>query len=199
MKFMVPNFLGPTGAEIVFRGNTRTSEGRRSGIFAVHPDGSGLRPLTATDGFDGDYLFPQPSPDGHFITYTTWDEAAKANRMHILDLQAGTDRVVSDPARNRASGASRRTASGSSLTYGTNRTQVTVAAVDGSGPVAMGPDYANAENGTVGGVFSPDGKSVLINDPGSKETRLIDTATGGNGLLLDWSAGDVTGWQRLAP
>lgn len=200
MTFVFPNFLGPNGAEIVFRGTTRTSVGRRSGIFAVHPDGSGLRTLTPTDGFDGDYLFPQPSPDGHFVTYTTWDGEAKANRMHILDLRAGIDRVVSDPARSQGfatfSPDSQRILF---LSYGTDRTQVTVAGVDGSGPIAMGPNYPNVADASVGGVFSPDGRSVLVNDSGSKETRLIDTATGGSGELLSWSAGNISGWQRLAP
>jgi Tol biopolymer transport system component len=200
MKFLVPNFLGPTGTEIVFRGTTKTSVGRRSGLFAVHPDGSGLRTLTPTDGFDGDYLFPQPSPDGHFVTYTTWDGEAKLNRMHILDLRAGTDRVVSDPGLSQGFGTfspdSQRILF---LTYGTDRTQVTMAPLDGSRPIAMGPNYPNVENESVTGVFSPDGKSVLVNDSGSKETRLVDAATGGNGQLLDWSAGNVSGWQRLAP
>jgi Tol biopolymer transport system component len=200
MTFLIPNLLGPSGTEIVFRGNTRTSVGRRSGLFAVHLDGTALRPLTATDGFDSDYLFPQPSPDGRYVTYTTWDGEAKLNRIHALDLRTGTDRVVSDPARNQGfatfSPDSQRIIF---LTYGTDRTQVTVAAVDGSGPLAMGPSYPNMANASVGGVFSPDGKSVLVTDSGSKETRLIDSATGGSGELLPWSPGNVTGWQRLAP
>jgi Tol biopolymer transport system component len=85
------------------------------------------------------------------------------------------------------------------VAYGTDRTQVMVSAVDGSGQLPMGPNYANVANESVGGVFSPDGKSVLVNDSGSRETRLVDVATGGNGQLLDWSAGNVSGWQRLAP
>lgn len=200
MTFQVPNFLGPNGAEVVFRGNTRTSAGRRSGLFAVHPDGSGLRPLTPTDGFDGDYLFPQPSPDGHYITYTRWDDAAKANRVHVLDLQAGADRVVSNPGLSQGfasfSPDSQRVLF---LTYGENRTQITLAAVDGTGAIGMGPNYVTVGDESVGGVFSPDGKSVLVNASGPKETRLVDVTTGGNGQLLDWSAGNVSGWQRLAP
>jgi Tol biopolymer transport system component len=200
MTFAFPNFLGPIGTEIVFRGDTRASAGRRSGIFAVHPDGSGLRALTPTDGLAGDYLFPQPSPDGRFITYTTWDGGAELNRIHILDLQANTDRVVSNAGLNQGfatfSPDSQRILF---LTYSGDRTQVTVSAVDGSGPIAMGRNYPNMANESIGGVFSPDGKSVLVNDPGSQETRLIDTATGGNGQLLEWSAGNVSGWQRLAP
>ena len=201
MKFSVPNLLGPTGTEIVFRGNTRTPDGRRSGLFAVHLDGSGLRPLTPTDGFDSDYLFPQPSPDGQYLNYTTWDGDAKLNRIHILDLRTGSDRIISDPARDQGfatfSPDSRLILFNS---YGSNRNQITVARVDGSGPqLRMGPSYSQVGDQYISGVFSPDGKSVLINDPGSKETRLVDAATGGNGQLLDWSTGNVSGWQRLAP
>ena len=200
MTFLVPNFLGPTGAEIVFRGETRVSDQRHSGLFAVRPDGGGLRPLTPTDGGGGDYLFPQPSPDGHYITYTTWDDPAQLNRIHVLDLRAGGDRIVSNPGLSQGfasfSPDSQRIVF---LTYGADRTQVTVAAVDGSSQLAMGPNYANVKDASVGGIFSPDGKSVLVNDSGSKETRLVDVATGGDGQLLDWSRGNISGWQRLAP
>jgi hypothetical protein len=201
MRFSFPNLLGPTGTEIVFRGNTRTPDGRRSGLFAVHLDGSGLRPLTATDGLDNDYLFPQPSPDGHYVTYTTWDSDAKLDRIHALDLQTGTDRIISDPALDQGYA----TFSPDSQwilfnTYGFERNQITVARVDGSGPqLRMGLNYPRVNDLYISGVFSPDGKSVLVNDPGSKETRLVDAASGGDGELLPWSAGTISGWQRLAP
>ena len=63
----------------------------------------------------------------------------------------------------------------------------------------MGPIYRQVDDQFISGIFSPDGQSVIVNDPASKETRLVDVATGGDGQLLAWSAGDVTGWQRLAP
>ena len=201
MTFSFPNLLGPSGTEIVFRGNTRTSAGRRSGLFAVHLDGSGLRPLTATDGLDNDYLFPQPSPDGHYITYTTWDNSARLNRIHALDLRTGADRLISDPLRDQGFATF---SPDSQLiifnSYGSDRNQITVAPVDGTGPqLGMGPSYPQVAGQYISGVFSPDGTSVLVNDPASKETRLVDTATGGNGELLSWSAGNISGWQRLAP
>jgi hypothetical protein len=202
MTFSFPNLLGPTGTEIVFRGNTRTEAGRRAGIFAVHVDGSGLRPLTPTDGMDNDYLFPQPSPDGQFVVYTTWDGDAQVNRIHIVALRTGADRIISDPLRSQGfasfSPDSRQIVF---LTYDAfERTQITVAPVDGSGPqLPMGPNYARVNGDYITGVFSPDGMSVLVNDPGTKETRLVDVATGGDGELLPWSAGNVSGWQRLAP
>jgi hypothetical protein len=63
----------------------------------------------------------------------------------------------------------------------------------------MGPSYRVVQDQYITGSFSPDGKSVLVNDPASKETRLVDVTMGGDGQLLDWSAGNISGWQRLAP
>ena len=45
----------------------------------------------------------------------------------------------------------------------------------------------------------PDGRSVVVKDTNRKESRLIDSATGGDGLVLDWAGDGFTGWQRLAP
>ena len=101
MTFSFPNFLGPNGIEIIFRGATRTPNGRRSGIFAVRPDGTGLRPLTPTDGdLDDGYMFPQPAPDGSAVAYTAWDDDASALRLHVFDLRTGNDRIVSDRTRS---------------------------------------------------------------------------------------------------
>lgn len=201
MRFSFPNLLGPTGTEIVFRGTTRMPRGLMSGLFAVHLDGSGLRPLTATDGLDNDYQFPQPSPGGHFVAYTTWDRDTKLHRIHALDLRTGADRIISDPARDQGFATF---SPDSQLilfnSYASERNQITVARVDGSGPqLRLAPNYRRVGDQYISGVFSPDGKSVLVNDPASKETRLVDVAKGGDGELLPWSAGNVSGWQRLAP
>jgi hypothetical protein len=40
---------------------------------------------------------------------------------------------------------------------------------------------------------------VIVNDTASKETRLLDAATGGEGRVLPWAADGGTAWQRLAP
>jgi Tol biopolymer transport system component len=197
-----PNFLGPTGSEIVFRGRTSTNLGDRSGIFAARPDGTGLRRITPTDGdVDEGYLFPQPAPDGSAIAYTSWDRVAEQNRIHIVDLRTGTDRIVSDPARNQGfatfSPDSRR------IVFVTNDGQwhqITVAPVDGSGPqVSMGRAYLQVRGQYLTGFFSPDGRSVIVTDPASKETRLVDVVNGGKGELLPWATGGISGWQRLAP
>ena len=95
MTTTFPNFLGPTGAEVVFRGVTSTSDGVKSGIFAVRPDGSTLRAVSPTDGDrDSGYMWPQPSPDGRYVAYTVWDQAAQQLRIHLFDMTSGKDRAI---------------------------------------------------------------------------------------------------------
>ena len=80
-----------------------------------------------------------------------------------------------------------------------DRNQLFVAPVGGCGPpIAIGPSYREV-GGSLGGMFSPDGRWVIVSDPNSGETRLVDAATGGNGELLPWSTADISAWQRLAP
>ncbi|MFL5777014.1 MAG: hypothetical protein ACJ76W_12135, partial [Chloroflexota bacterium] len=62
---------------------------------------------------------------------------------------------------------------------------------------AIGPAYPAEDD--MSGTFSPDGRSIIVKNTNRKESRLIDTATGGDGRVLDWAADGFTGWQRLAP
>jgi Tol biopolymer transport system component len=199
MTTTIPNFLGPTGAEVVFRGVASTEDGIQSGIFAVRPDGSGLRAVSPTDGNrDDGYMFPQPSPDGRFITYSVWVEEAQQVRIHLLDMATGEDRsILSEKSQGWAtfSPDSRQIVF---ERYAGNTQQIVVQPVDGNSPaIAMGPAYPADDD--VGGWFSPDGRSVVIKDATRKESRLIDAATGGDGVVLDWAADGFTAWQRLAP
>jgi Tol biopolymer transport system component len=202
MVAAVPNFLGPTGAEIVFRGRTRTDVGTRSGIFAVKPDGSGLRALTPLNGdASSGYMFPQPSPDGHYVMYTVWDSDASANRLYLLDLQSGSNRPFSHPLMNEGfatfSPDSRRIVYN---LYGPDRLAIQVAPVDGTAePISVGPSYAYVDGLGTTATFSPDGKFVVVNDQATAETRLVDVTTGGDGQLVTGTGGQFSGWQRLAP
>ena len=205
----VPSFLGPTGAEIVFRGTKGAGTGKRHGLFAVRPDGTGLRPLTPLDGDpDTSYLMPQSSPDGRYVAYTEFDPSLQALRIHLVDLRAGGDRIFTDIGRTEAfatfSPDSSRIIFRSYLAPGRrdrrDRYQVQVAPVDGSAyPLAIGPSYRVGEDDSLSYMFSPDGKWVIVADPASGETRIVDAATGGDGEILPWSAADISGWQRLAP
>jgi hypothetical protein len=201
MTTTIPNYLGPLGAEIVFRGVASTNDGIQSGIFAVHPDGSGLRALTPTDGHRNDgYQFPQPSPDGRYVTYTVYDANTNTARMHVVDLTTGDDRaIVSSPARNEGYATfspDSRQIIFARFTEG--HKQILVEPVDDStAAIPMGPIYPIDHDVT--GIFSPDGRSVIVKDSNAKESRLIDATTGGDGQVLPWSADGITAWQRLAP
>lgn len=199
----VPGFRGPDGGEVIFRGSeTAVNKPHVSGIYAIHPDGSGLRRITTVDGNpDTDYLSPQPSPDGRLVAYTDWDEAVQRNRIHVIDLATGADRLFTTDSRLNDGWATFSPDSNLLLfiEYSGNRSQIMVRPVDGSSqPVGFGPTYAQSDGGT-SGLFSPDGTKVVVNDWGTKETRIIDTAVGGNGTVLPWGSGNLVGWQRLAP
>jgi Tol biopolymer transport system component len=201
MTTTLPNYLGPLGAEIVFRGVTSTDDGIMSGVFAAHPDGSGLHALTPIDGDrDNGYQFPQPSPDGRYVTYTVWDEAAKMHTMHLVDLSSGDDRALeASPARDRGfatfSPDSRQIIF---VQFIESHRQIMVEPVDGSSAaIPMGPSFPIEDDVT--GIFSPDGRSVIVKDSNKKESRLIDPTKGGDGQILPWSADGITAWQRLAP
>jgi len=201
MTMSWPTFLGPAGAEIVFVGRTSTPTGPRYGVFAVRPDGSGLRPITPTDGLiDGSYQEPTGSPDGRFITYTHWDPMTKLDSLWILDPKTG-DHHPLNPTATRNEGFASFSPDGRSIAYevydGTWHS-IWLQPLDGPGPgIQVGPQYPVGSYLT--GRFSPDGRSIVVVDEGSHETRLVDVAAGGDGRIVDWTPADAYAWQRLAP
>ena len=204
MTMSWPSFLGPEGKEIVFRGRTMTAAGTRAGIFAVRPDGSGLRPLTKTDAeTDAFYQNPLASGDGRFVTYTDWDNVRQLNSVHILDLTTGTPRAI-DPGTTLNEGF----ASGFSpdsrylvfTVYGDSSEHLMLASVDGSSPPRqIGLNYPNTPDALLYGRWTADARSVLVIDEGSKSTRLVEVDAAGEGRAIDYSAADVYAVQRLAP
>ena len=175
---------------------------RPVGVFAVHSDGTGLRPLTPVDGYP-DYSYQQPllSPDGRLLTFTSWVPNPGQMRIHIVDLETGEDQVVTHPL-DPSEGYATFSPDGSRIVfvrYSGSSDQIWVRPVAaGSKPVAAGPAYPQVDGQYIGSSFSPDGKSVIVNDPASKETRLVDAVTGGDGEVVPWSTGGFS-WQRVAP
>ena len=197
----VASFRGPDGAEIVFRGRQVVAGGSAIGVFAVHPDGTGLRHLTPVDG-NSDYSYQQPllSPDGRLLTYTSWDSLAKQLQIHIVDLATGKDRNITDK-NGPSEGFATFSPDGTRIVfvrYYDGSDQIWIRPVaPGSQAVWAGRIYPQVDGQYIGSSFSPDGKFVIVNDPASKETRLVDAITGGNGDVVPWAKGGF-GWQRLA-
>ncbi len=89
------SWLPPIGREIVFRGEHNTTAQPPAGIWAVHPDGTGLRALITSPAADpNDYLTPAVAPDGSKVSYTSVVPTAE---VHILDLRTGNDAVLPSP------------------------------------------------------------------------------------------------------
>ena len=121
-------------------------------------------------------------------------------RIHLVDLTTGADRSF-DNTPGLSQGFATFSPDSRSILYsrfGEGTRQIVVEPVDGStAAVPMGPSYPNDHD--VAGMFSPDGRSVVVMDTNLKESRVIDAATGGDGEVLTWSADGITGWQRLTP
>ena len=118
------------------------------------------------------------------MTVTRWgDEGA---RIWLLDLNAGTERVLPIPPGTSARGGA-FSPDGRLLVYpllhrvtsSQNAYQVVLAPIDGLGPaVPLGPTMTLPDNGSdeafVGLAFTPDGTSVLAAYPDSP-TSMIQT------------------------
>ena len=186
-------WLPPDGREIVFG-----SEGWRGGgpsvidpgIYAVHPDGTGLRPLlTRPAHSQADYHDFELSPDGRLIAYRD------AFQIHILDLTTGVDRVL--PHQLGAEQDGHFSPDGQSIllvrTVAVGSYRFAVLPVDGSSTgIELGP--VDPTNSWV--IWSPDGTSVLATDPNQRVSRLLPV-DGSKPTTLSY-LGDPS-YQRLAP
>jgi hypothetical protein len=195
------SWLPPLGREIVFRGEQNTTAQPPPGIWAVHPDGTGLRELTTSPAMDRyDFMTPAVAPDGSKVSYTSVVPAA---RIHILDLQTGLDTTLPSPAGiTDQSGSAYFSPDGRLVGYLRSHPdktfQFVVAPVDGSGTgTPVGPRLAEP-GGDVNWAFTPDGSAVVV-DYGNDGTVHLLPIDGSPGSLLgrgDLSFADV---QRLAP
>lgn len=194
-------WLPPLGSEIVFRGEQDTSKEPPPGIWAVHPDGTGLRELStrpATDRYD--YQTPAVSPDGSRVSYNSMTPVA---RIHVLDLRTGVDTVLPDPDGSTDQRGSAYFSPDGRLVgylrdYPDKTFQFVVAPADGSGiGTPVGPRLQEP-SGDVNWVWTPDGSAVVV-DYGSDGTVQLLPVDGSPGTQLgkgDLSFADV---QRLAP
>lgn len=204
------SWLPPRGEELVFIG---TPTDGPEAIWAVRPDGTGLRQLIAQEGMGDDYyVSPIVSPDGHLLAFSQWD--GKVTRLRMVDLVDGsTWALPSAPLGDRYaiefSPDSRSVLVMEQRRDGAPPTerQLAVAPVDGStSGVALGPVITFTSDAVDGesfkATFSPDGRSVLAlpttDDPadGILWTLPID---GSQGTSEPWSNIHLPNIQRVAP
>jgi Tol biopolymer transport system component len=203
------SWLPPDGAEIVFRGEQSSPRDPLPGIFAVRPDGSGLRSLTTRPAVDSnDYQDVGVSPDGQYVTYQDTNFAENPPwglfQVHILSLRTGEDRVLPKPAGAAQMGGS-FSPDGTLIAFvrvtSDGQAQMAVAPTDGSGPgVGIGPivRYAAGTDNINNYSWSPDGTAVLANYDADKTGRLLPIDGSAPTTLVHGEMA-LPGYQRLAP
>jgi Tol biopolymer transport system component len=179
----------PDGRELIFTGHAKS--GSPMGLFAIAPDGSGLRTVGAVSTEEHWFNDFQLSPDGSTVGYWAWGPNASGvsdGWSHLRDLATGEDQLIElygDP----------RLSPDRTLILGETSAQLVIGPGDGSGPTReIGPSYAGQDR--AGYDFSPDGRKIMltIGDPGV--TWIIDVATGDS---VATPIPVLPNWQRLAP
>jgi Tol biopolymer transport system component len=205
------SWLPPDGVEIVFR-SERLKEGDPApGIFAVHPDGTGLRPISTRPAVgDDDYQSVSVSPDGTRVAYTG-SPLDSCCSVHVLDMASGRDRIL--PGADGVPGALQLgpmfSPDGKSIVYlranrrltEGGRFQIVVAPADGSGTgTTLGPFGSVGTNGpSINNYsFTPDGNAIIAIYDDENLARVLPLDGSPSSVLSQGEYASFT-YQRLAP
>jgi hypothetical protein len=199
----------PNGGEIVFLGHPG-GVATELGLYAIRPDGSGLRQIAIQHGETPvgvatqlSFLNIVMSDDGRTAAYWNWETQVVAGRttfVHLIDLDTGVDhRMTYDP-----------TGSGESQPafLADGRLIMERGEADGYLRLLVAPPDASAPGTFVGdfGFHKSEGEWALSPD---REEVLFDWAPLGGSALITIASGVVQdtdlelpnlgSWQRLAP
>jgi len=198
-------WLPPDGSEILFRGEPAKETDPGTGIYAIRPDGTGLRPVsTKPPNNDFDYMSLTVAPDGSKISFARFTSNATPSVV-VLDLLTGEERVLPHPPGTSQRGGGVFSPDGTlvaySRIYADGTYQLVVAPVDGSSDgTALGPLRSGDAEGS-SYVFTPDGTAVVAGlgqDDRRDIWRLpIDGSPGST--VAEGGSFSFVDTQRLAP
>ena len=191
----------PDGREILLR-----SEGKTPAIYAVHPDGTGYRPVSTRPALnEADFSDPVMSPDGGRLLYTSYRSAIGPS-LYLLDLATGKELGIPTPIV-AAAGAGVFSQAGDRIAFLRSRAggtfEVVVAPADGSSEgSAVGASMPMSADKSMDAslAFAPDDSALIVrkgDDSYSTFTWL--PLDGSPSSTLDKGAFEFIDVQRLAP
>jgi Tol biopolymer transport system component len=193
-----------SGAELIFTARPVAEQAGGSTGYAIHPDGTGLRPILREATVDWGYQGINLSPDGRWLAYWQYEPDSSADSVgahnHLVDLMTGLDRRMTfDPTAEDESDLSFAPdgVHGLIVRAGTAATsaQLMYVRLDGTEPGRLlGPTFRGDEPKAMG--FSPDGTFAILAFDGARPS-FFDVATG-QGHTGDSVVGTLASWQRLA-
>lgn len=198
-------WLPPDGSEILFRGERSKTSDPVPGIFAVRPDGTGLRPIsTKPPNNDFDYMGLTVAPDGSRVSFARFTSNGTPSLL-MLDIRSGEETVLPRPPGTSQRGGGVFSPDGTlvafSRIYADGTHQLVIAPADGSSEgTALGPRTSgDAEGSTY--IFTPDGTAVVAG-LGQDELRKVyqfpvDGSPGS--VLAEGGTFSFADMQRLAP
>ncbi len=198
-----PTWRPPDGREIVFRG--RTDAGRSAAVYAISPDGTGLRALTPILPSEDAYAGPRLSPDGALVAYTNFSEPDDSldgvgGHVHVFDLRTGAEHPVAVDASVANETEPQFSPDGTLVLYrryGLDVPMRLMLAPSTGGAAARQVGPAQDPDGNYVISISPDGKKLFVSHQDTTPWQVITMADGSveyGAAVDDWAH-----WQRLAP
>ena len=178
---------------------SRNRAGEGIGLYVVRPDGSGLRPITPTDGTDYDHGLVTWTPAGNRILTQTMDPGTGYLKIRVLGADGELIRTI-EPTSGVQTVSPIVSPDGQRVAYADMTSDenwvIRVEPIDGSSePVETGASFLGI---AAGFRWSPDGNNLMVTHHYFRQTWLFD-ADGGPGTLMTWTDPGSLTWQRMAP